>query len=603
MLPKLSNLFGKNPETKPENAPPKVDTPPVLPDQPESPLLRPASAAAAKRTIPIPTMKRATQRIPISKNLSAIKIGTGPVEAPTFAMPQMPATGAVELPLGLILSRFPTDMLTEQGQTWLASGTPGTASIPLSALLPLLPTGRIEFPAREIASYLPEGLVVPLDQHPAADGLVSLPLPEVVSLIPVEYLATRQDQKPVDSRVTKMETPFSPEAFAAATPAMEQPTVTETPMAMPEPQGFVQSEEAVSQPMVEQTPVDEPQIQAQPSFEVSTPQEEPAPDFSFAKSPEFQNLMQAEEAQSQPEAQHVEQPTSLEPMASEVVAEVSAPEPLPVVAPEPEPIAEVPVQQAPRATAFQEAVQAMQAAVKPKNSEIPQQKPALPSESLQSSIPQFTPRKSEPISQPQPTGGKFNINDCTLVELMERCPEDLARKILAWKELYGEFPQASQLWQIPGMTTESYHKLAGLSDGDVLVDLGDELGWAQASTMTLKDLMHQIRSWPYVKACSLVSGDGLTIVSDGHNPKETDQLSALAVRLLSEINPALQGTPWGQSHELHVMLDSDQRLSIFQSQSITLVIMGSGHDLSSHENSLLRKIAEKLGDWDAATRR
>lgn len=277
--------------------------------------------------------KRLTQRL----SLAGLGTGAGgsakikiPAASGAVPEPETPPTAPVEayvdVPASVVIPHIPQTVLLDDAAALVGGPAgQGTFRLPLGLVLPMLPSGKIEFTIGDLVGFAPEGIIHP----PEALGEwmaqpVLLPLPEIVMRIPPEMLLLRRDQKQIDSVVLSMNDPFSPEvlkakaevARAAAEASALQASLTgqppEVPAYVPEPAAVSSvpvppagvPPEPVPAPPADFSPESNPTsilphqreavevahstLDPEPEPESVEPQE---PDFSFTQSPEYQALL------------------------------------------------------------------------------------------------------------------------------------------------------------------------------------------------------------------------------------------------------------------------------------------------------------------------
>ncbi|MFQ3671170.1 MAG: hypothetical protein SNJ84_06905, partial [Verrucomicrobiia bacterium] len=209
--------------------------------------------------------------IPGPKGKAQAAQQTQKVDTKSIAMPLL-------VPAHVILNALPRDLLTCDVAA-VGSSPEGQreVALPMSTVLAMLPSGRIELPARDLVKLLPAGWAVAPEQVPDAYP-VSLPLAAIVPRIPAEMLAIRPDQKDIDPAVKNMNDPFTQEMIeklqaqqAAAQAAAEAPSApaeiaeTKSEPVAEEPSGL----ESFSAPEPEPVPEPEPAAEPEPTSPTS----------------------------------------------------------------------------------------------------------------------------------------------------------------------------------------------------------------------------------------------------------------------------------------------------------------------------------------------
>jgi competence ComEA-like helix-hairpin-helix protein len=244
--------FGKKDKNPPQAAdsvakappaPPKIQTPPVPEKIPEikppptsgtMPGIRPPQPSGLIPSGGVIPNAATTQPMSIpraSGNLKAARPSTPPTPVPrstqhlvlsnaakTAVMKPMappPATGTINLPIGMILRCLPPEVLGADISQFENSGAAATeVALPMHAILSQLPSGRVEMPLQELVAHFPPGFLQPAETLAAyLPAVISLPLMDVVMRIPPHLLSLRPDQKDVDAAVANMADPFTEESI------------------------------------------------------------------------------------------------------------------------------------------------------------------------------------------------------------------------------------------------------------------------------------------------------------------------------------------------------------------------------------------------------
>lgn len=213
---------------------------------PQSGQNRPAGGAGRRRitqriSLGDAAAKVANAPIPANAGVSANHITLPGMVGAASEAPTAPSfSGAVDVPVSVILSSLPPEVLAQDINVLLADPqAQATAPLPLDSILMMLPSGKVEFSIREIAGYIPANFIHPPEMlGPAADNLLRLPLSELVTRVPPDCLSIRPDQKTVDPTVKGMDEPFTQEMIeklarqneaAAAEAAVQDPAVAQAP--------------------------------------------------------------------------------------------------------------------------------------------------------------------------------------------------------------------------------------------------------------------------------------------------------------------------------------------------------------------------------------
>lgn len=293
---------------------------------------------------PVGGRKRITQRLVLSgKGVetgeinvgSGLKIPGAPDPVLSQAIPSASNQGTVDVPFSSLLGFIPAEFVISDHETLYNSPqAQEMVSLPLSVVLPMLPSGKIEFLAQDLVEYLPEGTMKSAEElGDYAFSPVALPLPEIISRIPEDAMYLRSDQKPIDDSVAQMDAPFSAEMLAAAQEAAasqageqgfdvnaveevsDLPNEMENDGSQPDPEnplseedeqqvdfstGFGAEEETVVPP---QPPDFSERERAEPEEEFMPPppanQQDDGLDFSFTQSEEYKKFLAEAEASAE----------------------------------------------------------------------------------------------------------------------------------------------------------------------------------------------------------------------------------------------------------------------------------------------------------------
>lgn len=158
---------------------------------------------------------KSTQRIVLPGRSPAASAAPAAPVAPVMPAAS-PAGGSVSLPAIMVVRRLPVDVLAVDPATFESTPQANQEfSLPISSILPQLPSGKVEFALQDLIPYLPRTLIRPLDSIEAhLTSVVQFPLMDVVMRIPPDLLALRPDQKQVDAAVVNMADPFTEEFLA-----------------------------------------------------------------------------------------------------------------------------------------------------------------------------------------------------------------------------------------------------------------------------------------------------------------------------------------------------------------------------------------------------
>jgi predicted regulator of Ras-like GTPase activity (Roadblock/LC7/MglB family) len=515
--------------------------------------------------------KRVTQRLSLaglnSQSGSAkIKIPAAEQAAPA-APPQVSehAEATLELPASVIIPLLPEAVLLSDPASLLASPQ-GQMDyrLPLATILPMLPSGKIEFSLGDLSQCGPVGIMHPFESLGEwAAQTVLLPLPQVVMRISPDFMTLRRDQKPIDNAVASMDDPFSPEALRAkaeaamaAQAAAEQAAAEsaaipelaadvpelETPFSEPEPEPapLIPQEEpsnaVAPDPVLEAESI--PATEPESAFPVANPDAAPEPDFSFTQSAEYQALLS--------KLQTAEEPPPL----AESVA--SVPE---------EPVASLPEKEEAPAAPFPGRTAPEMAPTGPA--------PAKPSFSFS-----FPPKQT-----PSPTPSPVKTAETPAAPLPN---SPLNAALSASAPISGAFGQTSH--SMARGKTEEIRPAVGHSELHRLMRLPGDV------PAGFKEFTHYVSLWPGMKSCVICGLDGLPIAQAGGEGKTGDSLAALAPSLFKNSSTLLADLGRPDLSEIHFPGSGDS-MTLFKNNHFILVIV---HEAEQLPTIYLKNIREAL---------
>jgi predicted regulator of Ras-like GTPase activity (Roadblock/LC7/MglB family) len=516
--------------------------------------------------------KRVTQRLSLaglnSQSGSAkIKIPAAEQAAPVAPPPVSEhAEATLELPASVIIPLLPEAVLLADPASLLASPQ-GQMDyrLPLATILPMLPSGKIEFSLGDLSQCGPEGIIHPFESLGEwAAQTVLLPLPQVVMRIPPDFMTLRRDQKPIDQAVASMDDPFSPEALrakaeaamaaqaAAEQAAMESAAIPalvpeipqpEIPPSEPEPESFVAQEEPPQAMAPEPAPVLEAESIPEPgpeaSFPVSSSDAAPEPDFSFTQSAEYQALLsKLQTVDDAPPLMESVADVPEEPAAREPEKEESAPAPIPLPPAAPE--------MAPTGPA--------------------RAKPSFSFSFPPKQAPTPTPSPMDPVAPP--------------VAPLPNSPLNAA--LSASAPISGAFGQTSH--SMGRGKTEETPATVGHSELHRLMRLPGDV------PAGFKEFTHHVSLWPGMKSCVICGLDGLPIAQAGSEGKAGDSLAALAPSLFKNSSTLLADLGRPDLSEIHFP-GAGESMTLFKNNHFILVIV---HEAEQLPTIYLKNIREAL---------
>ncbi|GAB4242597.1 MAG: hypothetical protein OHK005_06490 [Candidatus Methylacidiphilales bacterium] len=171
----------------------------------------------------------------------------------------------------------------------------------------------------------------------------------------------------------------------------------------------------------------------------------------------------------------------------------------------------------------------------------------------------------------------------------------LARKILAWRELHGDFKEFSQLLSIPGMTKEIYRQFTGDPDSETSLSgqVNILLGAPLTEKLSLRDVVLHIRRWPSIQGCIIAGAEGLPIAKDVTDGDLAESLSAFLPRIMNHINETMEQIKAMAADEVHVVSE-ELGYFIYRRGGLYLVMLSSEKDLPEYYGKVVRALLEEL---------
>ena len=399
---------------------------------------------------------------------------------------------------------------------------------------------------------------------PAPPTLTSPPTPSEAPALPVPPRATTSLPRLPGTIPTPSETP-SPVAGATAPvppvprhtgpiPAPPPPRHTTSLPTVPRRTGSLAS---LSQRVAAKaetpvpTPVPTPVAVEKPAVEDVTPGQ---PDVAADDLQRLAALAMAQLGDETPEAP-AETPTPETPALETPAPVASAPaveEPAPDVASTPEPT------------------------IVPTPTPEPEPEPAtasiLPTEPIRAPAPALAP-----VETAAPAAVAFNLNTCTADDLVQNipgCSKDLAAAIVRHRDKTGSFKKLEDLFDVPGMTKETYTELTGEPPPakDPSLSLNDLLGFPPEQHLSLKDVTDRIVCWPDVTGCLLSQSTGLSLVGTAPKNLDKEAIVAFVPRMFDAINKSFSEVA-GQETDALVIPTVGTSFHLFRNGDLYLIII------------------------------
>ncbi|MFQ3671798.1 MAG: helix-hairpin-helix domain-containing protein, partial [Verrucomicrobiia bacterium] len=369
-------------------------------------------------------------------------------------------------------------------------------------------------------------------------------------------------------------------------PVLRNAPEEKAPPPEPEPSSFAFETPEPAPESTPETAAAEAEVEAEPVAESFAPSdfnlpEEPASEASPEPEPEAAEALEESspeveavaEAESEPEVTAPTEPEPVEPVLSIV--------PPPPPPPSPEPV------KPPKVPGFDPVVKA---------------EPPPP--------PKITAFQAAPSSQtgaiPVPMTGelghgakeiRIHLNTAGVEELVKipGVSPRLARKVLAWRELHGDFKEFSQLLSIPGMTKEIYRQFTGDPDSETALSaqVNILLGAPLNERLSLRDVALHIRRWPSIQGCIIAGAEGLPIAKDVTDGDLAESISAFLPRIMAHVNETMEQIKAMPADEVHIVSE-EMGYFIYRRGGLYLVMLSSEKDLPEYYGKVVRALLQEL---------
>ena len=171
----------------------------------------------------------------------------------------------------------------------------------------------------------------------------------------------------------------------------------------------------------------------------------------------------------------------------------------------------------------------------------------------------------------------FNLNTCTADDLVQNipgCSRDLAVAIVKHRDKIGSFKKLEDLFDVPGMTKETYTELTGEPPPtkDPSLSLNDLLGFPPEQHLSLKDVTDRIVCWPDVTGCLLSQSTGLSLVGTAPKNLDKEAIVAFVPRMFDAINKSFSEVA-GQETDALVIPTVGTSFHLFRNGDLYLIIL------------------------------
>jgi len=265
-------------------------------------------------------------------------------------------------------------------------------------------------------------------------------------------------------------------------------------------------------------------------------------------------------------------PAEAPPAPEPVVAAPPISEPAPAVASDETPIAAF--QPTPEVKPEPEVVTAAVTPPQPEPALVAQADPGPPVVSMPAAS---APEVAEPETHAQPASVAFNLNTCTVDDLVQNIPDctrELANAIVHHRDKIGSYKKLEELLDVPGMTKIAYTNLTGEAppENKIPLSINELLGFRADQTISLKDVTERISCWPDVTGCLLSQSSGLSLVGTAPPGLDKEAIVAFAPRMFESINKSFSEVA-GQETDALVIPSSGTSFHLFRSRDLYLIIM------------------------------
>jgi len=451
--------------------------------------------------------------------------------------------------------------------------------LPAEPIIPQLRSGVARLPVSVIISLMPRNILA--DPMPDLNGsMAALPLAEIIPQLPASVFTDHV--RPVEAEdANDLDIP-DPFHEKNAAPILE-PVVESLDLdsaALADESFNVFSEKSAAAP-VEEEQVPEPVADAfetvQPlSLVPDAPVADIAPEPEPVVIPEPVAEVVAPVVVPEPVAEVAPEPEPViipEPVA-EVVAPVVVPEPVAEVAPEPEPV----VIPEPVAAVVEE-VAAPVAEVQPAPVADPAYADADMSDEDESTFAPVT----ETVSPRDEHKLLVDLNRCTAEDLMtiDGIGRALAHRIIDFRNSRGRFASIEELRQVPGIGRKTFRALAGVQARA----LNRLLGADHDGELSLQEIVRLTGKLPGIQGCMLALSDGLFLTGELPPHLDKNTISVFAPQLFKKVGRYARELKVGQIRRFTIFTDN-QPLSIFRAGDVYLIIV---HDAQRYSKALLRR--------------
>ncbi len=542
---------------------------------------------------------KSTQRI--------ILPGAPDIQPDNTVNPQIAET--VALPMPLILRLFPENLLAVSLKEFETSAeATQEISLPVSAILPQLPSGRIEMTIQDLVPHIPAHLLKsPSEMAAQMSTVVRLPLMDIVMRIPPDLLALRSDQREVDSSVTSMNDPFVIENIHAETPQEES-------MPPASPQGMrvlppVAPKSFESPPTVV-TPVPKLMTQSLPDFRKSTrlPAAVP-PSTSSTASPSMESgLSEPKETLKKttvplPRSTGVLPPITSIPVNSkdELVSptthlrdESSSAASSGKYTPEPSSSPSTETKEEPNIFSEESSANVqwsqsdeMKKLLAQAEASLNEEAPSLktdPNNSSQNLSPTSTLQEGEEID--------LNQGDAQALQRVSGCSKEIADKIVSYRQEHGFFEKLEDLLKVSGVTPAIYESLTGFPPPPKL-ELSEVLGLAAGQKPSPKEIADRVTSWLDITGCIILEKKGLTVASHVPPSVKPETISAFVPRLFEELNRSFKEISGKEANQISIP-NHPQSYHFFSQKELLMVLIAKCEQLPERYNEAAQFILEEL---------
>jgi len=229
---------------------------------------------------------------------------------------------------------------------------------------------------------------------------------------------------------------------------------------------------------------------------------------------------------------------------------------------------------------------------------VPQVEP--PSAPAQATTPEpaATPAQPEPEMDASSPSVAFNLNTCTVEDLVENiqgCSKELAESVIEYRGKIGSYKKLDELLDVPGMTKAAYTNLTGEAPPEhrVSMTLNELLNFPVTQQVSLKDVTDRIACWPDVTGCLLSQSSGLSLVGTAPEGFDKAAIVAFAPRMFESINKSFTEVS-GHGTDALLIPSAGTSFHLFRNNDLYLIIMSRLPQMPERHMKVARMVLAAL---------